>query len=82
MIITDGTHLVSTVSAEELHEFAFKKLDLDLSDFHGTSSQPHYKMGSVVIYGRARHAGAKRVSNLDLTRMAWWSQYKARQVAT
>lgn len=86
MIITDGTHLVSTVSADELHEFA-KRIGLHREWYQDKgkdtglpSKHPHYDLMSKRRKIEARLAGAQLVTSHDLLRMAWWSPYKARQV--
>jgi hypothetical protein len=43
MIYTDGIHIVSDTSEEELHEFA-RKQSISRCWFHSTSSYPHYDL--------------------------------------
>ncbi|OFW62930.1 MAG: hypothetical protein A2Y74_05675 [Actinobacteria bacterium RBG_13_63_9] len=63
MILTDGTHLVSTASLEELHTFA-ARIGLSLWWFQD-HRVPHYD-----LFGRkpglAEQAGAKVVTRRDL----------------
>jgi hypothetical protein len=63
MILTDGTHLVSTESLDELHRFA-KGIGLKRIWFQGGPKRryPHYDIFSQVIQRAALRAGAKMVS--------------------
>jgi len=65
MILTDGTHLVSDKSVEELHDFA-KRIKLKREWFQD-KRVPHYDLFGNKVK-RAEMAGAKRVSAMELVR--------------
>jgi len=44
MIITDGVHLISTTSLDELHAFAVQKLGFKKTWLHETPGRPHYDL--------------------------------------
>lgn len=64
MIYTDGIHMMSDESLEELHEFA-KKIGLKRHRFHNHPRHPHYDLTKE----RERFAylyGAKKVSSKSI----------------
>ena len=76
MIITDGLHLVSTVSEDELHEFA-KKIGLRREWYqchaqHPKRKRPHYDLTTESAVNRAIRVGAKLVSGKYLIENARW----------
>lgn len=76
MIITDGLHLVSTVSEDELHAFA-KKISLKREWYqcrgrHPKRKRPHYDLTTKLAVNRAIRAGAKLVSGSYLIKNAFW----------
>lgn len=84
MIIFDGVHLCSTIGEEELHTFA-QTIGLKREWFQETSKSgavsrhSHYDIISKRVRARAIGKGAQLVNSQDFIRMAWWSEYKARQ---
>ncbi len=88
MIITDGTHLVSDSSEDELHIFAKEKLAFKPEWYQVPKSRPanshehwhrHYDLTTPKAVTRALAAGAQKVTGFELLRRAWWSDYKWRQ---
>ena len=78
MILTDGIHLVSTESLEELHYFA-KVMGLERGRFHGVRKRhPHYDLPGG-MYQRAKEKGATVVTTRDLFLRAF-KQAKRRHV--
>ena len=73
MILTDGTHLVSTDSEEELHRFA-GRMGLRREWYQGHADHPHYDLTTERAARRAIVRGAERVSGRELLRRAWWNQ--------
>ncbi len=84
MIIFDGIgHMVSTESAEELHEFA-RKIGLKREWYQNPSKGSkvqrqvhgdylcHYDLTTPNARQRAQRYGATRVSPEDIIRKAWW----------
>lgn len=74
MIITDGVHLVSTISEEELHNFAaslgFPRRWYQInSRKHG-----HYDLTTKNAVRRALAAGAKKLTAAELVKLAWWAK--------
>ncbi|UCC21312.1 MAG: DUF4031 domain-containing protein, partial [Promethearchaeota archaeon] len=53
MIITDGVHLTSTFSLEELHNFAIKKLGLKKIWYQNKSKHTHYDLTTKRIKNKA-----------------------------
>lgn len=75
MILTDGIHLVSTESAEELHAFA-RRIGLARARYEGVrKGHPHYDL-TRKAKARAILAGAVGVTSRELARRAWWSNKK------
>jgi len=75
MIITDGFHLVSTISETELHEFA-QRIGLIRKCYQDGPHQqhPHYDLTTKSAVTRAIKAGAQKVSREILFLSAWWSK--------
>lgn len=73
MILTDGTHIVSTLSAEELHAFA-RSIGLKRAWYQPQNRHPHYDMLSTRVKARAYALGAVRVTTKELLQRAWWAQ--------
>lgn len=69
MIITDGVHLVSTESEDELHEFA-EKLGLKREWYQKHNRHPHYDLTTKRAAARALALGAKKVGTLYLIQHA------------
>jgi hypothetical protein len=65
MIYSDGIHLISDTSLEELHAFA-EKIGLKRGWLHHTPGRPHYDLVTEDIRQRARDAGAKFVGRREL----------------
>jgi len=68
VILTDGVHLVSDQSLEELHAFA-ARIGLTRRRFHGVRRRPphpHYDLKA--FRGRALVYGAREVETRDLLR--------------
>lgn len=70
MIITDGVHLVSTESVDELHAFA-TSMGLWRS-WYQNGRHPHYDLTTPAAKLRAIDAGAVHVTRRDLVKLAWW----------
>lgn len=64
MILTDGTHLVSDESMQEIHRFA-RYIGLQRKWFQNRNF-PHYKLKSLRMRNRALRAGAKFVTPVEL----------------
>jgi len=79
MIITDGTHLVSTESEEELHKFA-ESIGPKRHWYQDLKNHGHYDLTTLNASGRAVRAGAKLVHAFDLVQQAWWSKLKRQEV--
>lgn len=85
MIITDGIHLVSTESEEELHSFA-AGLGLKREWYHGGQKRPqhlkrkrpHYDLTTKRAVKRAVESGAGMVTGRHLLENAWWSKERER----
>lgn len=71
MIITDGVHLVSTESEEELHQFAHR-MGLKHSWYQDNGRHPHYDLTTPAAKLRAIGFGAKPVTRRELFNKAWW----------
>jgi hypothetical protein len=71
MILTDGTHLVSTDGVEELHQFA-RCIGLKRHWFQRGKSRrhPHYDL-SKGMPQRAVLAGAHKVTSKELVKLAF-----------
>ena len=71
VILTDGTHLVSTDSLQELHEFA-RKIGLKRHWFQRGKSgrHPHFDLWGGMLE-KARRAGAERVTSKELVQRAF-----------
>lgn len=68
MILTDGVHLISDESLEELHKFALK-IGLKRCWFQGGSRRhPHYDLTSQRKLTKAIVQGAKAVTTKQLIR--------------
>lgn len=73
-IITDGVHLVSTESEQELHKFA-QGIGLKRKWYQCDGParyHPHYDLTTKRAFQRAVKAGAERVSSRDALVRAWW----------
>jgi hypothetical protein len=64
MIYTDGIHLISDESLEELHAFA-ARLGLKKAWLHHTPGRPHYDLTTEAIRAKATAAGALRVGRRE-----------------
>ncbi len=71
MILTDGTHLVSDRSIEELHRFA-RNLGLKRCWFQegGARKIPHFDLTTPNAVSRALENGAVLVTSRDIVRRA------------
>lgn len=67
MILTDGVHLVSDTSLEELHEFAIG-IGLKRHFFQVHRNHPHYDLTTTAMFGRAIWRGVYVVSGKELVR--------------
>lgn len=70
MIFTDGRHMISDQSIDELHAFA-ACMDLKRHWFHNRRGRyhPHYDLTTNAKLDRAIEEGAVGVSPADLTRI-------------
>jgi hypothetical protein len=73
MIITDGVHLVSTDSEQELHSFAHR-MGLRRQWYQNHPRHPHYDLTTPGALRRAREKGAVKVEVIELLNTAWWAQ--------
>ena len=73
MIITDGVHVVSTDSEDELHKFA-RKVGLKRQWYQNHPRHPHYDIISPRLLQRAYALGAEKVEGFDILKRAWWAQ--------
>lgn len=80
MIITDGVHVVSTESEEELHTFA-RKVGLKRQWYQNHPRHPHYDIISPKLLQRAYTLGAEKVSGFDILKRAWWAQPRKEEVS-
>lgn len=69
MIYTDGIHMISSYSLEELHHFAREVLKLHPRWFHPSPRHPHYDLLTPESVERALAAGAIRTSSKQLVRI-------------
>lgn len=67
MILTDGTHLMSDASVEELHEFA-QSIGLRRNWFQDHLLHPHYDLTTQRMANKAVLCGATRVDPKELVR--------------
>jgi hypothetical protein len=85
MIFTDGVHLMSDTSLDELHEFATKRLGFKRSWFQENkpSWAPHYDLTTNKAKKRALEAGAKLLPLREfIERMKstpWYLTWKAQR---
>lgn len=75
MILTDGSHLVSTESAQELHAFA-RQVGLKHGWYQAGHRHPHYDVLSQRLMDRAYSLGAVNVSTRELLSSAWWAKQR------
>lgn len=68
MIYTDGTHLITTGSLDNLHDFAHK-MGLRREWFQNHGKYPHYDLTTNRAFRRALDAGAKLVSSKDIIKL-------------
>jgi len=71
MIITDGVHMVSTISEGELHNFA-ACVGLKREWYQNHLRHPHYDITRRRKLYRVLAHGAKEVTTKELIRNAWW----------
>lgn len=71
MIITDGTHLVSTESEQELHTFA-QHIGFKREWYQAHATHPHYDITTTNALRRAVEAGAQMVTRREVLTQAWW----------
>lgn len=69
MILTDGIHLISDQSRDELHRFATGKLGFKRSWFQEHPVHPHYDLTTPNARKRAIAAGAKLVDAVEIVRV-------------
>ena len=82
MILIDSLgHMISTDSAEELHQFA-KKLGLKREWYqtpgHG-ENHSHYDLTTNRMKDKAKRMGVKKVHPFDIIKRAWWAKWTAEQ---
>lgn len=68
MIYTDGVHLISDKSIDELHVFAIR-IGLKPAWFQDNPRHPHYDLLSMRMRARAVREGAQRVDKKTLLRI-------------
>lgn len=75
MICTDGVHLISTDSLEELHEFAIHKMKFKKEWFQWHTIYPHYDLMTKRAKQRAIEEGAILVEGTEIVRYLKTSPY-------
>lgn len=68
MIYTDGTHVITDATLDELHEFA-QSIGLRRAWFQDHPRHPHYDTIAPRMQSRALRAGAKKVSPKEIVRI-------------
>lgn len=68
MVITDGVHLISDISLDELHAFA-ASLGFRMEWFQDHPRHPHYDLTTKRAYRRALLHGAKLVSPIEIVQV-------------
>lgn len=84
MIITDGIHLTSTTSEDELHQFA-QGMGLKRAWFqnrNAATQHPHYDLTTCKAKARALAAGAKMVSSYNIIYDSYWTNRTKAERAT
>lgn len=66
MICTDGVHLISTDSLEELHDFAIHKMKFKKEWFQWHTVYPHYDLTTSKAKQRALKEGAVLIEGTEL----------------
>ncbi len=66
MIYTDGIHLISSESLEELHTFAVERIGLKRKWLHNSPRHPHYDLMTDAAVDRALRAGAVMRTSREL----------------
>lgn len=69
MIYTDGTHMISSESLAELHEFALHTLGLPQRWFHASPRHPHYDLLTDESRELAFTSGAQRIRPREIIRI-------------
>lgn len=72
MIITDGVHMVSTESENELHAFA-ARMGLKRRWYQRHPRHPHYDLTTQRAKARAIAHGAVMVKSTEIIERAWWA---------
>lgn len=73
-IYTDGVHVASNVSIDELHEFVTSKLNFKREWFQNHPRHPHYDIIAKRNKVKALKSGAILVSSKELMRIMWASK--------
>ncbi|MEW5804326.1 MAG: DUF4031 domain-containing protein [bacterium] len=80
MILVDYMgHMVSTESAEELHNFA-RILGLKRSWYQSHADHPHYDLTTARMRMKAVRMGATETDPVDLLKRAWWYEERNRRI--
>ncbi|MCF8568459.1 DUF4031 domain-containing protein [Alicyclobacillus tolerans] len=66
LIYTDGIHLISSESLEELHDFALNKVGLKRQWLHNSPRHPHYDLMTEASREKALQAGAIQKTSKEL----------------
>lgn len=69
MIYTDGIHMISSESLEELHHFARQTLGLPARWFHPSPRHPHYDLLTDDARERALDLGVQQVRSREIVRI-------------
>ncbi len=67
MILTDGVHLISDISLEELHDFV-RRMGFRRPWYHDHPVHPHYDLITRNTFSCALDLGARLVSSRELVR--------------
>jgi hypothetical protein len=68
MIYTDGTHVISDISLDELHAFA-KLIGFKKEWFQDNKKYQHYDLTTKRAYIRAIKAGAKKITSKEIIKI-------------
>ncbi len=67
MVLTDGVHLISDISLEELHDFV-GRMGFRRPWYHDHPVHPHYDLMTRTAFSCALDLGARLVSSRELVR--------------
>lgn len=77
-ILTDGVHLISDMSLEELHHFAIDVMGFRMEWFQDKQDHPHYDLTTLNARNRAIRNGAVLVTAKELLQALLDAPYNKR----